>query len=169
MAGGKKKDKKKTIIFLVAALILVTLGTVLFVGAVSGWFSGPMVATIDDEYRCINNCVLELSEITGEEYEKMVRESKSFVVLIDQGGCVTAGKLREFAYDYSNSRGFTIFKISFADVKESSLGEYVKYYPSVAVISKGKVLTFLRADSDEDSPAYNTYSDFKAYLDSFVR
>ena len=161
--------KKKKIIGLVCVLILVVVGGVLFIGAVSGWFSGPSIAVIDNEYRCEAKCVLDLSYIDGEEYEKMVLEGKSFVVVVDQGGCVTAGKLKDFAYDYSNAHRFTIFRIDFADVKEISLGEYVEFYPSVAVISRGRVLTWLRADSDEDAPAYNNYSDFEAYLDQFVR
>ena len=144
-------------------------GTVLFVGAVSGWFSGPAVAVIDEEYRCENKCHLELKDITSEEYEKMIAEGKSFVVLVDQGGCKTADRLTEFASIYSNSKRIQIFRIMFSDVKENSLGDFVKYYPSVAVISKGNVIMWLRADSDEDAPAYNTYNDFEAYLDRFVR
>ena len=169
MAGGKKKTNKKTIIGLIAALILVVVGGVLFVGAASGWFSGPSVAIVDEEYRCENKCHLELKDIDSEEYEKMVSEGKSCIVMIDQGGCKTAGNVREFAQSYSNSRRYQIFRIMFSDIKENSLGEYVKYYPSVAVVSKGRVLSYLRADSDEDAPAYNTYSDFENWLDQLVR
>ncbi len=164
-----KKTNKKAIIGLVAALILVVVGGVLFVGAASGWFSGPAYAVIDEEYKCENKCHLELKDISSEEYEKMVSAGKSFIIMVDQGGCKTADNVREYAQIYSNSKRYQIFRILFSDVKENSLGEYVKYYPSVAVISKGKVLSYLRADSDEDAPAYNTYSDFKAYLDRFVR
>ncbi len=165
----KKKTSKKTIIGLVAALILVVVGGVLFVGAASGWFSGSVVAVIDEEYRCENKCHLELKDITSEEYEQMISDKKSFIVMIDQGGCKTAANLKDFAQIYSNSKRYQIFRIMFSDVKENSLGEYVKYYPSVAVISKGKVLTWLRADSDDDAPAYNTYSDFEAWTDRVVR
>ena len=52
----------------------------------------------------------------------------------------------------------------FSDVKGSSLGEKVKYYPSMAIISKGKVLAWLRADSNDDAPAYNNYEDFENWM-----
>ena len=166
---AKKSDKSKKIWLLIVALIGVVFGGVLFVGAVSGWFSGPEMATIDAEYYCYDKCELELEVITPDEYEEMIQSGKSFVVFIDEGGCVTANKMRDFAESFSNVNRFTIFKLFFEDLKEISLGEYVKYYPSVAVISRGRVIAWLRADSDEDAPAYNNFADFEEWMKKYIK
>lgn len=170
MKGGKKAQKKeKKIWVLVLALLVVVCGSVLFVGAVSGWFNGPVMAEIDSEFYCSSKCYLELKDISVDEYNEMTDAGKSFVVVVDQGGCTTADRIKEYAERYSNKRFFEIFKIMFSDIKKTNLGEKVKFYPSVAVISKGKVITWLRADSDEDSAAYNSYEDFEKWMNRFIR
>lgn len=165
----KKKQSKKSVWVLVLALVAVVLGSVLFVGAVSGWFNGEQMAEIDSEFYCSSKCYLELDDISVEEYNEMVNAGKSFVVVVDQGGCTTADRIKEYAEKYSNKRFFKIFKIMYSGVKETDLKEAVKYYPSVAVISKGKVIKALRADSDEDAPMYNNYDDFEKWLNKYVR
>lgn len=164
-----KKKQGKKIWVLMLALVVVVGGSVLFVGAVSGWFSGPIMAEIDSDYYCDNKCYLELKDISIDEYNKMTTDGRSFVVVVDQGGCTTADRIKEYATRYSNGRRFQIFKVMYSGIKDTNLNEKVKYYPSVAVISKGKVITALRADSDEDAPMYNNYDDFEKWLNKFIR
>jgi hypothetical protein len=164
----KKKQGKKAWV-LVLALIVVVCGSVLFVGAVSGWFNGPAMAEIDSEFYCSSKCYLELKDISVDEYNEMVDASKSFVVVVDQGGCTTADRIKEYAEKYSNKRFFQFFRIMYSEIKETNLKEAVKYYPSVAVISKGKVIVALRADSDEDAPIYNNYDDFENWMNKHIR
>lgn len=164
-----KKKQGKRIWVLVLALVAVVFGTVLFVGAVSGWFAGPFVAEIDSEFYCNSKCYLELKDISVDEYNKMVGDKKSFVIVVDQGGCTTADRVKEYAAKYSNKRFFQIFKIAFSKIKDTNLSEAVEYYPSVAIISKGRVIAALRADSDEDAPAYNNYDDFEAWMNKHIR
>ena len=151
---------------LVLALVLVVAGVVLFVGAVGGWFSEGKVV-LDAEYYCME-CDGELMELTGEEYEKLVSEGKSFVVLVDQGGCTTAERLKGYLKDYAKDKGFKAYRIMFADMKSGSLHEYVKYYPSVVVVSNGKVRGYLRADSDDDAEMYNDYEAFKGWVERYL-
>lgn len=164
-----KKKQGKKIWVLVLALVVVVFGTVLFVGAVSGWFTGPSMAEIDSEYYCNSKCYLELKDISVDEYNKMSGDKKSFVVVVDQGGCTTADRVKEYAANYSNKRFFQIFKIAFSKIKDTNLSEAVEYYPSVVIISKGRVIAALRADSDEDAPAYNNYDDFEAWMNKYIR
>jgi len=165
----KKNNKFKKILLLSVALLTVVCGGVLFVGAVSGWFSGPEKATIDTEYYCHEpKCYFELDNIDEDEYEKMINDGKSFVVFVDQGGCTTADRLREYAEQYSNAKKFRFFRMWFIEAKQGGLGEYVKYYPSVAVVSRGRVIAWLRADSDEDAPVYNNYEDFEEWMGKYI-
>ena len=151
---------------LVAALVLVVTGVVLFVGAVGGWFSGGKVV-LDAEYYC-TDCDGELIGLIGEEYEQLVSEKKSFVVLVDQGGCTTAERLKEYMKDYAKDKGIIAYRMMFADVKKGSLHEYVKYYPSVVVVSNGRVRGYLRADSDDDAKMYNDYEAFRRWMERYL-
>ena len=149
---------------LLALLVLVVGGVVLFVGAASGWFSSDTKVVLNAEYYCGDSCDGEYMELAAWEYEELVREGKSFVVFVDQNGCTTADRLRVYVRDFANEAGVRVYRMMFSEVKKSSLGEAVKYYPSVAVVSQGKVVGYLRADSDEDAGAYNDYDAFKGWM-----
>lgn len=160
---GKEKKRQLGIPSLVVLLVIVLASGVLFMGAVSGWFNGGKII-LDEEYYCGEDCSGEFMDITVEEYEKLIEAKKSFIVFIDQSGCTTADRLRGYISDLSLEMKVQAYRMMFQEVKESSLHDFVKYYPSVAIIAKGKVVSFLRADSDEDAEAYNNYEEFKAWM-----
>lgn len=159
---AKKKNRK--ILPLMMALIVVVLGSILFVGAASGWFDSHKVK-LDAEYYADG---AEFMELTVGEYEGLVGAKKSFVVFVDQDGCTTADRLREYVTRYMTETGILTYRMMFAEVKESSLHEQVKYYPSVAIVSHGKVVVYLRADSDEDAEMYNNYDVFKEWMGKYL-
>lgn len=133
-------------------------------GAVSGWFSDPKIV-LDKEYYRDDAEFMTLEE---DEYESLIGAKKSFVVLIDQTGCTTADTLRDYAKHYMEDSDIVMYKMMFEDVKNSSLHEKVKYYPSVAFVANGKVITFLRADSDEDADYYNDYEKFSEWMERYL-
>ena len=165
MAKSKKSPNKKlTIISLVCALLVVVGGSILFVGAVSGWFDSTKI-TLDPEYYGEG---AKFMEINSDEYKGLIEAQKSFIVFVDQNGCDTADRLREYVTKYMTEHGILVYRMMFSEVKKSSLHDYVKYYPSVALIGKGKVKGYLRADSDEDSGKYNDYSLFTDWLNQHL-
>ena len=153
---------------LLAGLLLVVGGTTVFIVLVSGMFDNSK-ATLDAEYFCSENCDGEYMDLDASEYEKLMEEKKSFAVFIDQGGCTTADRLRGFVKDYASSHGFKVYRMMFEEMKKTSLHDFVKYYPSVAVISRGKVVGYLRADADEDSDAYNNYDAFLTWMQKYLK
>ena len=167
-----KKDKitkKKTKIWiLIVILVVVILGGVLFVGAVAGWFSDSKFS-LSAEYYCDGECAPELMELTAEDYEGLLEAGKSFILFIDQDGCQTADKLRGFVLDYMDSENLRAYRMSFSDMRETSLYPTIKYYPSVAFISDGKVVGFLRADSNEDAEAYNSEDAFYTWMNRYLK
>ena len=153
---------------LVIGLILVVGGTVVFILAVSGVFSSPR-AEISVEYLCGDDCSGEYIEIGVDEYEKLIEEKKSLVVFVDQGGCTTADRLEGYVSDWAKDKGVKPFKIMYEQMKKTSLADSVKFYPSVAVISNGKPIGWLRADEDEDSDAYNNYDAFLTWIQKYLK
>ena len=155
-----KECKNGGVLALVVALVAVLIGGVLFVGAVSGWFDDSRVK-LDAEYYTDES---ELMNLTVDGYEGLIEAKKSFVVFVDQTGCTTADRLREYVMGYMDDVGMSGYKMMFGEMKESSLHEFVKYYPSVVIIDKGRVAKWLRADEDEDAEIYNDYDAFKDWM-----
>ena len=159
----KKGEKKQVQVFgLIVGLVAVLFGGVLFMGAVSGWFDDVKVV-LDEEYYC-TECDGELMELANAEYEELVNRNATFVVFVDQGGCTTADNLRGFVKEWAKENGVKVYRMMFSDMKETSLHEAVKFYPSVAIVSKGKPVVWLRADVDEDAAVYNNYADFVNWI-----
>lgn len=163
----KSKKQRRQIAGLVVALIVVLIGGLLFMGAVSGWFSGPDVI-LDTEYYCNDNCPEDFLPLSKETYKELIDAKKSFVVFVDKDGCTTADKMRSFVLNYMKKRGIEIYRFWFDDMKETSMHNLVKYYPSMVIVSKGKVFKFLRADSDEDVGAFENESAFDDWLERYI-
>ena len=163
----KNRLKIKKTIVLVLCLIVTIVGGVLFVGAVSGWFDTSKVS-LDAEYKCEDKCD-EFIELDVATYNDLVLNKKSFVVFVDQGGCVAADRLRQYVMDFAKEQGIKFYKMMFIDVKKTSLYESVRYYPSVVLVSDGRVVAWLRADSEEDAERYNNYNDFNDWLKKHLK
>ena len=159
-----EKKKQMGVLGLVVALVVVLLGGLVFVGATSGWFDDPKVV-LDAEYYTDTP---EIKDLSAEEYDNLVEAKKSFVVFVDQGGCVTAERVRGYLEEYMKGAGFSTYRMMFSDMKTTSLHDHVKYYPSVVVMDKGTVRAFLRADVDDDAEMYNNYDAFKNWLAQYL-
>lgn len=153
---------------LVLLLVLVGGGGVVFMGAISGWFDGKKI-DLSPEVRCESGCEKHLMDIGAAEYAELLANRQSFVLMVDQDGCDTADKLREFTETYAYEAKIKVYRMMFSVMKETSLKDYVKYYPSVVLVSKGRVVTWLKADEKMDSDKYNNYDRFKAWMDECLQ
>ncbi len=167
-ASMQQKMSRLKVWQLIVLLIVVVGAVVLFVGAAAGWFSRVRVA-LDTEYECSENCDSTMIDIGVSEYDRLIDEKKSFILFVDQSGCNTADRLRGFIEDYIDSTDTKYYRLMFSDLKGSSLYNYVKYYPSVVLVSDGKPITWLRADEDADADKYNDYDSFKNWLQGYLK
>ena len=163
---GAEKKKQAGVLGLIVALVVVLFGSLLFMGLV-GWF-GEAKITLDAEYICSEECDGEYMELTKDGYEELIEGKKSFIVFVDQDGCTTADTLRKYMRDWAKDAGAKAYRMMFEEVKESSLHEYIKYYPSVVLVDKGKVRVYLRADSDEDAKMYNDYTELENWIKRWI-
>lgn len=126
--------------------------------------SDPSTFRLEDEYYAQS----ESMDINKDDYEKLISENKTFVVMIDKPGCVTTKAMRENMANFPEDTQFKYYHMMWDDVKESSLHEYVKYTPSVAIVYRGKVKAFLKADSDDDAAYYNDAEALKNWIRSYI-
>lgn len=162
---GAEKKKQMGVLGLVIALVVVLMGSLVFVGASAGWFDDPKIVLSEEYY----TDEPELRELTADEYKRLIEDKKSFVVFVDQPSCTTADRVRGFMRDYIGEKGIVAYRMMFEDAKKTSLHDYVRYYPSVVFIYNGMVRGYLRADSDEDAAMYNDYGAFLDWAGRYLQ
>ena len=110
----------------------------------------------------------ERVSIDDKEYEKMIAEKRSFVVFIDKPGCLKTADISTWFEEFPSEMQFKYYDLSWDYVKNTSLHNYVKYTPSIALIRAGEVVAWLKADSAEDEPYYNDPETLKAWLRTYI-
>ena len=111
----------------------------------------------------------EQIDISKAEYEQLIQDKASFIVFIDQPGCITANKLREMLNDIAEEYQIHIYHIMWSDIQGTNLREQVKYYPSVAIIQHGQIIDALDANSDAHTAYYNSETDLKDWILHYVQ
>ena len=171
-------DKSK-IIWLLVGLVAVIGMTALFIWGLSsgggdgggqpyiGGESGTVV--LDTDFDCGEKCEGNFINVDSIGYENLILNQKSFIVIVDQTACVTGDRLRGFIDDYVGDSGLKVYRIMFEDMKQTSLYDKITYYPSVAIISEGKMVAWLDAESNEDKPMYDEYESFVAWLNKYIK
>ncbi len=109
-----------------------------------------------------------LTGLTKDEYESLIAQKKSFAVMVDKPACVTTTQMREWMANFPDDMQFKYYQFMWSEEKESSLHEYVTFVPSVAIIREGKVMAWLRADSDEDVEYFNSAEALQSWVAKYV-
>ena len=157
---NKKLSKNRKFVVILGAVFLA-------IGAV-----GLIITALSNQKFSLDSDQLgstEYIDITGEEYEKLLNEKKSFLVFVDQSGCITAEGLRKNLEEIQEERKFKVYRIMFSDARETSMSEYVKFYPSLVIVGQGEIKSWLKADSDEDTERYKTKVDLEDWLNKYIR
>ena len=157
---NKKLSKNRKFVVVLGAVFLV-------IGAV-----GLIITALSNQKFSLDPDQLgstEYIDITGEEYEKLLNEKKSFLVFVDQSGCITAEGLRKNLEEIQKERNFKVYRIMFSDARETSMSDYVKFYPSLVIVEQGEIKSWLKADSDEDTERYKTKVDLEDWLNKYIR
>lgn len=110
-----------------------------------------------------------LKEISISELEALVQEKASFGVFVYQTMCMTSSDFEEVLNKFLDENKVTFYKVSFSELKDSALGEKIKYYPSFLIYKEGELVDFLKADSDEHIAYYRKVDSFKEWLTGYVR
>lgn len=165
MSGKKSKNEKKAIAISAIIVFVVIVAALIFTFLIVN--SSPSnIQRIDlgaENYG--NSSIIDLDK---DSYEQMIAEKKSFVLMIDNPGCVTTANMRGMFSDFSDNLKFTYYRIMWPDTKDTNLRNYVKYFPSLVIINNGNIVVALQADSDEDAKYYNNSSDLADWLKKYI-
>ena len=110
----------------------------------------------------------EIIKIEDHEYNDLVKSEESFVVFISALLCPAVTDFRDIVNEFSENNNLTIYEINFENLKETSLNKKIKFYPSVAIIKKGKIVRYLDADSKKDKECYESISGLEECLSKYI-
>lgn len=108
-------------------------------------------------------------EIDNEDYDKLISDKESFAIFIYQPLCAASSSFKEVLTEYSNTKGVVFYKMTQTKMKESKLGETLKYYPSLVIVKDGKVVDYLDANSSDDTRYYQNAENFNNWFTTYVK
>lgn len=110
----------------------------------------------------------EIIKIDQDEYNRLVNSEETFIIFISALLCPAVTDFRDIINEFTINNNLTIYEINFENIKETNLDKKVKYYPSVAIIKKGKVVRYLDADSKKDKECYESISGLEECLGKYI-
>jgi len=110
----------------------------------------------------------EIIKIDQDEYNRLVNSEETFIIFISALLCPAVTDFRDIINEFTINNNLTIYEINFENIKETNLDKKVKYYPSVAIIKKGKVVRYLDADSKKDKECYESISGLEECLSKYI-
>lgn len=107
-------------------------------------------------------------EIDGEKLNSLIENKSNFALSIYEPSCITSSNFDGVLSEFRGVYNIDFYRVAFSDLKETDLGETIKYYPSFAVLKDGELIDYLQADKDEDSEYYKNVEGFKKWLDQYI-
>ena len=124
----------------------------------------PKTFRLEDELYAKSEAI----DIKKEDYEKLISEKKSFIIMVDKPDCYTTANMRKYMSEFPDDMQFKYYNFMWSQVKESSLHEYISFAPSVAIIKNGKVKAYLRSDVDEDGKYFYDAAALQEWVRKYV-
>ena len=155
----KKLSRRHVIGIIIIAVPAVVIATAAF------FLSRQVPVTLSPEYYAATAAI----DIDKDQYNQLIKDEQSFVVMVDNPGCTTTARMREFLNDLPAEQQFVYYRIMWQDAKDTTLHQYIKYFPSIAIIDHGRMAYYLRADHDADSNYYNNAPDLYHWLETRIK
>ena len=104
--------------------------------------------------------------------EQLLDTDETFIITFDEGhkcGAMPDTDPRGYMFDIADKYQIYFYDIGMDVYKKSRLYKTVKYAPGVIIYSKGKILAYTDAESDEDSKLYESEKAFKEWLTKYIK
>lgn len=172
---NSKPSSKKLIIIAIATLVALAVFGFVFYQILGG--SGKKVEVeetlvLDAEYKNTDGKQIELakeSEDPAAFLDQMLEDKKSFVLYVSLPICNgDAAKFKQYVLDFQRREQVSFYYLTSDYIKDSKIYETIKYFPSVIIVKDGKIINYLRYDSDEDVEFYKSYDGFSKWFKTNV-
>lgn len=176
MSKAKRKTDKKLIIIAIATLVALAVFGFIFFAILGGANKTVEVEdsiVLDAEYKNTDGKQIEIakeSEDPARFLDEMIESEKSFVLYVSLPICNgDAAKFKEYVLDFQRREKVSFYYLTSDYIKDTKVYETVKFFPSVIIIKDGKIINFLKYDSDSDLEYYKSYDGFAKWLKANVK
>lgn len=143
---------KKIYYLLICILILVTTACTKQIDKV----------TLDNKY--YNNG--EFINVNSEELSSL--EDDTFILYTYNNYCAFAKPCEDVFKEFMTKYKIDFLSIKFEDFKNTKYYNKIKYAPSIIIINKGKIISYLDPNSDDDLNKYQEFNDFETWLTKYI-
>ena len=105
-------------------------------------------------------------KIKSEEYNNI--KDESYVLFIYNNFCTLKVPCEYIFEETMQKYKIDFLSMGIDDFKKIDLYSEVKYAPSIIIVDKGKIVTYLDAESDEDSEKYHDPDKFEDWISNYV-
>ena len=108
----------------------------------------------------------ELSNINQVTLNNFIKEKESFVLYI-YGNCVCSTKFNSIIKEFAERNNIVIHTLDSELVSQTEIDD-IKYFPTVVVFKKGKIVNYLKSDRDDNLIYYESSEEFSKWLTSYI-
>ena len=122
---------------------------------------------LEDEYY-LQGEVIPLENYSA--YKELIDNEKSFALYIYSTGCSSCYAFYDILLECIQENEFSVYALEYAFLKDNDkdIIKKIKYTPSLALYNKGKLMTYLDANSNEDIPAYTSADSLYEWISDYI-
>lgn len=151
------KNKKSTIIVIVIIISIIILTFL-------GYICKKEKFYLEDNYYNY-----DMKKVSYRDINKLEKEKKSFVLFTYNLYCSLKIPCDKFFEEYAKNKNITIITIPFDKFKKTEYYKTVKHAPSVIIINKGRIITYLDAEKDKDIKLYQATNKFGNWIEKYIK
>lgn len=122
------------------------------------------IITLEDKYYNNNTFITS----TATEIDSYLENKESFILYTYNNYCTLKIPCESVFESFMANNNISILSIPFSELKNSKLSKKIKYAPTVIIVDKGKVITSLNAESDNDLPKYQDVDEFTNWIKEYI-
>lgn len=111
----------------------------------------------------------DMKKVSYRDINKLEKEKKSFVLFTYNPYCSLKIPCDKFFEEYAKNKNITILTIPFDKFKRTEYYKTVKYALSVIIINKGRIITYLDAEKDNDIKLYQDTNKFGNWIEKYIK
>lgn len=149
---------KKSIIIVIVIIISIIILTFL------GYICKKEKFYLEDNYY-----TYDMKKVSYNDINKLEKEKKSFILFTYNPYCSLKIPCDKIFEEYAKNKNITILTIPFDKFKKTEYYKTVKYAPSVIIINKGRIITYLDAEKDKDIKLYQDTNKFGNWIEKYIK
>ena len=119
---------------------------------------------LDDEYYDNGSYI----EITKEKLDELQNNKSSYLVFTYNSYCTFKVPCDNIFEEVMKKYNISIYSMPYELMKQTFIHDKVTYAPSIIIINKGNIVTFLDPEKDDDLNKYQDANEFEKWLGKYI-